>query len=153
MNLALIAALIATFHVPYALDSFDETKPVEMAALDEPAIEQIRLEIRRLLPATWTIAADGNIKTMKIEGVTDRQLTLRLTQADPTSRLAPQRGRGRGEAAGAGAGREGPEVPAGLRGSHAERGGEGRQFSRRGPLTRRAPPVGLSPASRGRGVK
>ena len=81
MNLALIAALIATFHVPYALDSFDETKPVEMAALDEPAIEQIRLEIRRLLPATWTIAADGNIKTMKIEGVTDRDFAVCLARA------------------------------------------------------------------------
>lgn len=34
MTLALIAALIATFHVSYALDSFDETKPVEMVALD-----------------------------------------------------------------------------------------------------------------------
>ncbi len=48
MTLALIAALIATLHVPYALDSFDEPKPVATAALDEPAIDQIRLEIRRL---------------------------------------------------------------------------------------------------------
>jgi len=61
MTLALIAALIATFPVPDALGSFDETKPVETAAFDEPAIDQIRLEIRRLLPATWTIAADGTI--------------------------------------------------------------------------------------------
>jgi hypothetical protein len=102
MNLALIAALIATFHVPYALDSFDETKPVEMAALDEPAIEQIRREIRRRIPffqscanaanrrgvfevrrlqATWSIAADGNIKTMKIEGVTDRDFAVCLARA------------------------------------------------------------------------
>ncbi|SRR5450759_1787163 len=102
MTLALIAVLLGTFHLPYALDLFEETKPVEMATLDEPAIDQIRLEIRRRLSffqpcanaanrrgvsevrrlqATWAIAADGTIKSMKIEGVTDRELTVCLTRA------------------------------------------------------------------------
>ena len=102
MNLALMAALIGTFHVPYVLDSFGETKAVESAALDVPAIDQIRLEIRRRLSlfqpcaeaanrrgvfevrrlqATWSIAADGNIKTMKIEGVTDRDFAVCLARA------------------------------------------------------------------------
>jgi hypothetical protein len=102
MNLAVIAALIATFHVPYALDSFDEPKPVAMVAPDDSTIAQIRLEIRRRvrlfqscanaakrrgvfevrrLQATWSVAPDGNIKTMKIEGVTDRDFTVCLARA------------------------------------------------------------------------
>jgi len=102
MNLALMAALLGTAHVPAAPDSFEANKPVGMATLDEPAIDQIRLEIRqrilifqscanaarrrgvfevRRLQATWSIAADGNIKTMKIDGVTDRDFTICLARA------------------------------------------------------------------------
>ena len=102
MNLALMAALLCTFHVPAELGSFEASKPVGMATLDEPAIDQIRLEIRqrillfqscanaarrrgvfevRRLQATWSIAPDGTVKAMKIDGVTDRDFTACLARA------------------------------------------------------------------------
>ena len=55
-------------------------------------------------------------------------------------------GRGRGEAAGAGVGRVGPEVPAGLRGRRAKRGGRGAR-----PRERARLPRSLALAAAGRG--
>jgi hypothetical protein len=73
----------------------------ETVALDEAVLDQIRLEIKRRLPyfqacadaarrrgsaevrrvaATWTIAADGAIKEMKVDGVPDPQLAACITR-------------------------------------------------------------------------
>jgi hypothetical protein len=102
MNLALLAALLGIFHVLAVLDTSEATKPVVMATFDEPAIDQIRREVRqrillfqscakaarrrgafevRRLQATWSIAPDGTVKAMKLDGATDRDFTVCLVRA------------------------------------------------------------------------
>ena len=88
------------------------------------------------LPTTATSAPSGSCSRATARGKTGtraksppatRQTTAggRIANLRASGKFASPResGRGRGEAAGAGAGRVGPEVPAGLRGRRAKRGG------------------------------